>query len=203
MRNWKKIRLGDIAETITKGTTPTTIGYDFIINGINFIKIEAITENGDFRTDLFKHISLDCNKALSRSQLKKNDILFSIAGALGRVAIVTDDILPANINQALSIIRISSNLISHNYLFYVLKTADVLKQFDKVKRGNAQLNLSLEDVKNITIPYPPLEEQKRIVKIIENKLSDTESLREKCLEQLSYIQAMPSSILKKAFNGDY
>jgi type I restriction enzyme S subunit len=200
---WKKVKLGDISETITKGTTPTTIGFDFKKEGVNFIKIESISDTGQFLPEMFKHISVDCNEKLFRSKLLKNDILFSIAGALGRVALVTEDILPANINQALAIIRIPDNVINYQYLFFALKSEEVLKQFEKQKRGNSQQNLSLDDIKNIKIFLPPLEEQDRIVKIIESKLSAVEKVKKIIDEQSAYINALPSSILRKAFNGDY
>ena len=77
------IRLGDITSKITKGTTPTSVGYDFVESGINFVKVESISENGEFIEDKFAHISSECNNKLSRSQLEENDILFSIAGAIG------------------------------------------------------------------------------------------------------------------------
>lgn len=38
----QKVKLGEIATVITKGTTPTSIGFDFAQTGINFIKIESI-----------------------------------------------------------------------------------------------------------------------------------------------------------------
>ena len=41
-------RLGDIATVITKGTTPTSIGFAFENDGINFVKIESVDENGNF-----------------------------------------------------------------------------------------------------------------------------------------------------------
>ena len=44
MRN--KMRLGDIATLITKGTTPTSVGYTFTDTGVNFVKIESIREDG-------------------------------------------------------------------------------------------------------------------------------------------------------------
>jgi len=201
--NWNNVKLGDISETITKGTTPTTVGFDFINEGINFIKIETITENGEFIKDIFKYISIECHEALGRSQLKRNDILLSIAGAIGRVAIVSDDILPANINQALSIIRIPEGIANYKYIFYILKSEEVLKQFEELKRGNSQKNLSLEDVKNINIPFPSIIEQQNLVNLIEAKLNLIEKLKNVISEQSLYINALPSSILRKVFNGDY
>src|SRR5690606_31460699 len=70
----KSIRLGDLAEVITKGTTPTTLGYDFVDDGVNFIKVECITETGKFIKEKMLHINEECNEKLKRSKLKKDDI---------------------------------------------------------------------------------------------------------------------------------
>ena len=58
-------------------------------------KVESIDSFGTFKKKMFAHIGKDCYESFKRSQLKEGDILISIAGALGRTAIVTDDILPA------------------------------------------------------------------------------------------------------------
>ena len=160
------VKLGEIASLITKGTTPTTLGFDFVDEGINFIKIESISEEGSFISNKFNHITSECDNKLSRSRLQKNDLLFSIAGAIGRTAIVTDDILPANTNQALALIRIPEGVINYSYLKYVLQSSVVSDQFEKRKQGVAQLNISLKDVANFNIPLPSQAAQQMIVEIL-------------------------------------
>ena len=161
---WKTVKLGEVCETITKGTTPTSVGYKFQQEGINFVKIESISASGNFIISKFAKVSTDCNNALRRSQLKSGDILFSIAGALGRTAIVTDDILPANTNQALAIIRLSQDLsLDLRYILYALNSDSVKVQSEMNRGGVAQQNLSLTQLKNYDIPLPPLAEQERIV----------------------------------------
>lgn len=158
----EKIRLRDVADVITKGTTPTSIGYEFVNKGINFIKVESITEDGAFIENKFAYITDECNKKLSRSQLQENDILFSIAGAIGRVAIVDKNILPANTNQALAIIRLHKGVYEYNFLKYILNSPAISKQFEKQKQGVAQINLSLKNIGNFEIPVISIEQQKKI-----------------------------------------
>jgi len=165
--NYPMMELGEICEKITKGTTPTTVGYDFADEGINFIKIESITENGDFVKEKFVHINEDCHNSLLRSQLKEKDVLFSIAGALGRVAVVRKDILPANTNQALAILSPKLNEVNPYYLANALLSEKVLELIKNMKVGVAQFNLSLKQVSEIKIPLPPLRIQEEIVKEIE------------------------------------
>ena len=158
-----KKQLKDICETITKGTTPTTLGYNYQETGINFVKIESINGYGMFEPEKFAHISDDCNIALRRSQLKENDILFSIAGAIGRTAIVNKSILPANTNQALAIIRLNnSEEYNLKFLRYQLASEVVLRQTERQKQGVAQLNLSLKDIGNLELSLPSLSEQQKI-----------------------------------------
>lgn len=160
------VSLGDLCSKITKGTTPTTNGFNFVDDGINFIKIESITDNGGFIKEKFAFIDEECYNSLKRSQLKENDILFSIAGALGRVAIVNTDILPANTNQALAILTLNEDVYPR-YVYWILKSGDILKEIEKLKVGVAQLNLSLSQINELKIPLPPLSIQQEVVAKIE------------------------------------
>lgn len=194
----KKVRLGNIATVITKGTTPTTLGYDFVDEGINFVKVESISENGEFLPKKFAHITSDCDQKLSRSQLQLNDLLFSIAGAIGRTAIVTDDILPANTNQALAIIRVPEDVIDYSYLKYVLQSPTIVDQFEKRKQGVAQLNISLKDIGDFDIPIYGRESQKIMVDIL-NRVSNLISLRK---QQLAKLDELVKARFVELF-GDY
>lgn len=193
-----KVRLGDVSEVITKGTTPTSIGYDFQNSGINFIKIESIAENGSFLKDKFAHISVECNESLKRSQLRCNDLLFSIAGAIGRVAIVDDSILPANTNQALAIIRIPKGIINYNYLYYFLKSEAIIKQYSRKKQGVAQINLSLKDISDLMLSVPSLSQQNKIVKV----LSFLDELIKKANQQKEKLDELIKSRFVEMF-GDF
>ena len=185
MENIKRVQLSEIAELITKGTTPTTLGYEFQDEGVNFLKIECFDELGNYLPDKTAHISEECNEKLKRSQLKVGDVLFSIAGAIGRVGIVTDEMLPANTNQALAIIRINSDDVYLPYIKLILTSPIVKKQFERKKQGVAQLNISLKDINEISIPLPNKEKQievadlfAKISRILDQRNKELESLDE-------------------------
>ena len=179
MDTTKQVRLSEIAELITKGTTPTTLGFDFQDEGINFLKIECFSENGSFMEDKVAHISEECYEKLKRSQLEVGDILFSIAGAIGRVAMVTEEMLPANTNQALSIIRIKRKDIYLPYIKLVLTSPFIKAQFERKKQGVAQLNISLKDISELTIPFPEIDKQREYVTIFDCVLRITSACQQK------------------------
>ena len=178
-----KVRLGDIATVVTKGTTPTTMGFQFEDGGINFVKIESISEDGTLLKEKFSHISDECNVQMRRSQLQENDILFSIAGAIGRSAIVTKEILPANTNQALAIIRVPKGKIDYNYLLYALSSSAINQQAAQHQQGVAQLNISLKNVSDFLLPIYTEAMQKRIVHNLK-KIDKLISLRKQQLAKL-------------------
>ena len=155
-----------LCELITKGTTPTTYGFKYTDSGVRFIKIENIGENGRILPSGITYISGETHQALRRSILKKNDILFSIAGALGRSCVVTEDILPANTNQAVAIIRLEKEKADPAYIRYFLDSDAIRSRIENIGTQGAQINLSLAQVGDMPIPLPPLAEQRRIAGVI-------------------------------------
>ena len=89
---------------------------------------------------------------LKRSQLKQGDVLFGIAGSIGKVAIYNYTI-EANINQAIALLRFKKG-INNLYIAYLLNSKIVTFQTDRLKRPVAQPNLNTEELKSILIPIP-------------------------------------------------
>ena len=195
--DWEVVRLGDICEVITKGTTPTSLGFKYEERGINFIKIESISKDGIFDSNKFAYISEETNNALKRSIICENDLLISIAGALGRVAMVNKKILPANTNQALAIIRLKDKSL-REYIYFYLNSSQIQNHIDKINVQNAQANLSLQNIKDFKIPLPPIKEQKKIATILTKADQKIEILKAK-KEQY---QILKKGLMQKLLTGE-
>ncbi|EAA9276477.1 restriction endonuclease subunit S [Salmonella enterica] len=169
---WKT--LGDITKLITKGTTPKK----FVDDGVNFIKLESF-ENNRIKKDKFMFIPEVIHlKDLKRSILEANDILFAIAGAtIGKCAVVDETLLPANTNQALAIIR-TSEMVNVRFVFYYMQTRAMKEYIAKFNKTSAQPNLNLNQMSNFKIPVPSIEEQLRIVSILDKFDALTSSISE-------------------------
>jgi type I restriction enzyme S subunit len=194
---WEHKDLSSLATRITKGTTPPTYGYPYSKDGVLFLRIENINDNGSFNLQNAKHISMQTHDSLGRSRLKSGDILISIAGASGRVSMVTDAILPANINQALALVRISERNVDQKYLFYALQGKAVGKQVAFLSSQLAQANLSLTQVGTLTIPLPPLTEQSQIALI----LSSIDEDREQTLKYQAKLGELKNALRRVLLTG--
>ena len=192
---WPTTKIGDVCLRVTKGTTPTTGGGAFTDRGIAFIKVEAITESGGFLPEKFAFIDTETDEKLARSRLQEKDILFTIAGTIGRVAQVTNDILPANTNQAVAIVRPNPDLIFPRFLYYVLRDSKRIQLAQSRVVQSVQANFSLGELSAVELPLPPQEEQRAIAHIL-GTLDDRIELNRRANETL---EAMARTLFKAWF----
>lgn len=176
--SWSKRTLGEVAATITKGTTPTTMGFPFTTAGVRFIKVETVKEGRILRERITAFISEEAHKALSRSQLETGDVLFSIAGTIGETCVVRREDLPANTNQALAIIRGTAETFLPDFLRRQLDSF-VAHAVKARARGGAMPNVSLGDLRDLEVAIPPLAEQKRIVAKVDELMALIDDLEAK------------------------
>ena len=201
-QSWEIKKLGDVCDIITKGTTPTSLGFKFTDAGVNFIKVESLTESGEIIPNKVAYISEECHQSLKRSQLKVNDILFSIAGALGRIGIVNEEIVPANTNQALAIIRLAKDSgILVSFLAKYFTSNNILEEIEKLKGGAAQQNLSLGQLNNLSIPLPPFPEQQRIVAILDEAFAAIAQAKYNAEQNLKNAKELFESYLQSVFEN--
>lgn len=159
-----QVRLGDICTLITKGTTPKS----YTTSGVAFVKTEAF-EDSRIIPERLSYVDNETHTTfLKRSNLEEDDILITIAGAtIGKCAMVPKDILPANTNQALAIIRLADGN-SPKYVMYVLQS-DIMKRYmAKSIKGSAQPNLNLQQLNDFIFPLPSFDVQMRLVHLLDN-----------------------------------
>ena len=147
-----QIPLSDLCHAVTKGTTPTTLGKSFVESGINFIKAESILNNHSIDKSKFAFIDEETNALLKRSVIHSGDIVFTIAGTLGRFALIDDNVLPANTNQAVAIIRADTKKILPEYIYTCFIGEWHTDYYAKRVQQAVQANLSLATIKSLPIP---------------------------------------------------
>lgn len=152
---WKVGKLSDLVEKISKGTTPTKDDLIGLYGEIPFLKVKDISNDGLILKNNLELIPKSVhNNQLKRSILETNDILFSIAGTIGRLAIVDLEMNNANCNQALAFIRLKDKYTYLEYIHLWLKskeTQDVI--ISNIVQG-VQANVSLTVLGNLLLLIP-------------------------------------------------
>lgn len=117
-------------------------------------------------------------KLIKRCDPQFDDILFCRIGTLGR-AVLVDTHEPFSIFVSLGLIKYPTQLISPKYLVTVLNSPCLYAQYDQIKAGGSHTNkLNLKEMPRLIIPLPPLAEQKRIVKKVEEVMNLINRLKE-------------------------
>ena len=152
LENITQIPLSELCHVVTKGTTPTTLGKPFVETGINFIKAESILDDHSIDKSKFAFIDEETNALLKRSIIHAGDVVFTIAGTLGRFALIDENVLPANTNQAVAIIRADVEKVLPEYIYTCFIGEWHTDYYAKRVQQAVQANLSLTTIKSLPIP---------------------------------------------------
>jgi len=187
-KHWEVKRLKKFVSKIGSGVTPKGGSEVYEENGIPLFRSQNIHFDG-LRTDDIVFITKETHQAMSGSKVETNDVLLNITGAsIGRCYFYDGSLGEANVNQHVCIIRTKSKF-DYRYLQQFLSSDCGQSQIFMGQNGTSREGLTFQDIKNIIIPTPPLDEQIEItefVKVRTNALAklinNTEAQIEKLLE---------------------
>ncbi len=170
LKQFEQIKLKDLVSTpITSGSTPKAGDsqyYTDASDGIPFIRAVDIGNNRVSLDDL-NYIRRNVHEGiLKKTQLKHNDVLFSIAGTVGRCGIFDHDV-EANINQACAILRFNEDIINRLYLIIFFNSEVGQQIIEKYARQGVQTNLNMDEIGNLQIPILENDTQQQIASLIQ------------------------------------
>lgn len=152
---WEVKRLTELSKKITKGTTPKVMSeFKNDLYSVTYLKGETIEDNHFLNVEKFSYVTTRTNEILLRSKMEENDICYSIAGSLDKFTLVDQEILPANTNQAIAIIRVNNEIIPFEYI-YGYFISQLQKPFYNYNVQQAvQANLSLTTIGALPVLVP-------------------------------------------------
>jgi len=134
--------------------------------------------------------------------LKPGDFIISCSGTIGKIAQIPENAKEGIINQALLKITLDNSKILNDYFRYLFISEYTQRYLTKISQGVAIKNVpSMKIMKQIKFPVPTLEEQEKIVQLIEEKFSVIDKVEEAVNKGLEKTEQLRKSILKIAFEG--
>jgi restriction endonuclease S subunit len=157
------VRLGDVCE-IERGASPRPI-KNFITNdanGVNWIKIGDGSPSSMYIEKTEEKITKEGAK--KSRHVKGGDLILSNSMSFGHPYILRID---GCIHDGWLALRDINNKIDKEFLYYLLSSAKIYKQFEQLATGGVVNNLNSNLVRGVLIPFPPLEIQQEIAAKIE------------------------------------
>ena len=154
-----------------------------------FLGAENITE-GSLCLDKKIFISEERHNALQKGVVIYGDLLLIMRGnGTGRISLYCQEQSPhsvARINSGLLILRLDEDIINKSFFIHLMRSNIVLSQFKRFMFGSAQPQLTIQTLKSLALPIPPLPEQTKIAQILstwDQAIATTEKLIENSKSQ--------------------
>ncbi|ENM5852412.1 restriction endonuclease subunit S [Vibrio mimicus] len=194
---WEWCRLDDICQGITSGSTPPKSNFQEL-PGIPYLKVYNIRNQLiDFEYNP-QFIDIECHSSkLARSVLYPGDVVMNIVGPpLGKIALIPDSYPEWNCNQAITFFRpIEPSL--NRYIYTYLTAGTFLDSIELIGTAG-QDNISVTKSRSIVLPTPPLEEQSRIVRKVNDLLEICEQLKQRLRDSQQTQLKLTDAIVEQA-----
>ncbi|HPF38941.1 MAG TPA: restriction endonuclease subunit S [Phycisphaerae bacterium] len=171
------------------------------VDGVPYVRPTEI-EDGKIRLEDVRRTTPNIASKYTRSTLQEDDVILSIVGTIGKVAIVPTDLDGGNITQSSARLRPNQRAVNPKYLAWALRSPGIRKQFDAMRLGTAVPRLNIAHVKLINIPVAPKSQQDRIVAEIEKQFSRLDAGVAALKRVEANLKRYKAAVLKAACTGE-
>lgn len=197
----KEVNLGSLLEDVKYGTSKKS---KHEINGIPVLRIPNI-QAGEIADEDLKFSKMDPNE-FEKVKLVPGDVLIirsnGSVSLVGNSAIITER--HRDFSYAGYLIRLRCNsLLDPEFLNYSLQSNFMRRQIVDVSRSTSGVNnINSNEIKDLRILLPNLEDQKNIVKRIKELFLKADSIEQQFNDLRNILKNLPQAILHKAFKGE-
>ena len=165
--NWRWCRLGTIAAVLGGKRIPAGRKLTEYNTGHVYIRVSDMTDGG-VSTDRLMYVPEDIYPSISRYIINKADVFITVAGTIGRVGKISDELDGANLTENADRLVLAG--VNQDWLIKVLQSGMIQEQIAEATTKVGQPKLAIARIERFLIPLPPLAEQHHIVQRIEELL---------------------------------
>ena len=198
---WELTPLKKITTKIGSGATPRGGNNSYKTEGITLIRSLNV-HDFEFRYEGLAFINEEqaSDTRLARASIKPKDILLNLTGAsVARCCIVPEHLLPARVNQHVSLVRVDPNLADSHYVLYCINSPVYKRQLLTLAQGGATREaLTQKIIGNLEIPLPPIPTQRKIANFLDRKTQQINELIRIKERQIELLQEQRTALINQA-----
>ena len=193
---WIQVTFGDVISRFATGLNPR---QNFTLNSggsCNYVTIK------DFKDGVLNFENCDkinqeaCELINRRSDLRVGDLLFSSIGRVGDAYVIKEEATDWNINESVYNLRPRHDLITSDFLYYIIKSHEVYQKLQDAVTGSTLRSIKMNHLKAISFTIPPtIEEQLEIATILSSMDNEIQSLEAEKNKYISIKQGMMQKLL--------
>ena len=200
--SWRWVRLGDVASVLGGKRIPAGRTLTTENTGYKYIRVSDM-KNGSVSIDSLLYVPSDIYPSISRYIINKEDVYITVAGTIGRVGKIPQQIDGSNLTENAD--RLVFQFLDQDWLIRCLESQLIQQQIIDATTKVGQPKLAIKRIQELLLPLPPVAEQKRIVAKIEELLPYLDRYEKawKRLEEFNrrFPADMQKSILQMAIQG--
>ncbi len=162
-KDWKVVRLGDIAEKFISSGTPSTKEPRYWNGDIPWIRSVHITKYYIDKSMIEQYITKEGLENSASNIVPKGSLIVATRVGIGKSAV---NLIDVAINQDLTGIVLNRSKVNPFYLVWYFHSPKIINLLEAVSRGTTIKGIPQDYIKKLLIPLPPLEEQKKIAQIL-------------------------------------
>jgi len=168
--------------------------------GVPFVRVCDLV-NGTVDISQIKRIAPEIDKQYPRTRLQGDEVLVSLVGTIGRIAVAPKAIAGANVARAIGMLPLCPHVLPQ-YLRFALENPAKNTELVDLAREVARKTLNLGLLKAVTVPLPPEAEQREIVRRVEALFALADRIQAHVRMATVRAEKLTQAILAKAFRGE-
>ena len=198
--HWGVKRLKNVSTFVTSGSRGWAEFYSE--EGPLFLRIGNVQSGSiDLDIDDIQHVDPPRGSEGERTRVKPGDVLVSITALIGAVAVVSEDLPEAFVNQHLALIRLSTSEVDSRWIAYCVMSPVGQTQFAADLYGGTKDGLGLDDIRSLVVLAPPFREQERIVTYLDSQSAKLMKLVQAVRTAIFHLKEFRTALISAAVTG--
>ena len=197
---WEVKRLKNVSTFVTSGSRGWAEFYSE--EGPLFLRIGNVQSGSiDLNIDDLQHVDPPRGSEGERTRVRPGDVLVSITALIGAVAVVSEDLPEAFVNQHLALIRLSTSEVASRWIAYCVMSPVGQTRFAADLYGGTKDGLGLDDIRSLVVLVPPFREQERIVAYLDSQSAKLMKLVQAVRTAVDFLKEFRSALISAAVTG--
>ena len=148
-----------------------------------------------------KRIDPTLANSYRRTTLRGGDILLCVRGTTGQISVASAELAGANVTRGIVPIFFERTLVAQDFGYYLMRSDFFQSQIRDKTYGTALQQINIGDLRNLTLPIPPLFQQEALTSKFDDLGAETQRLESLYQHKLRALDEFKKSLLAQAFSG--